>query len=108
MSAGRRLAAAIRRTGDTVVLLRGGERVPFTASIQPELRMKEEAASPIGWGAPGEYTLYAAGDAPEPLPGERLEWRGRFFRVRRAETVYLGAEPFYRRAALYGETEEES
>jgi hypothetical protein len=98
----RRFADAIQAVGGTAFLLRGGERLPFTASIQPRLTAREPDSEPLGIGAARLYNLYAAaaGNGPSPERGDTVEWRGRTYCVESAETFTFQDEDVYYHAVL--------
>jgi hypothetical protein len=101
-------ASAIEAAGQTGYLLRNGERLPFTGSLQPVFHEREAEASPLGVGDTDRFTLYVPceGAAMEIARDDCVMFNGRRFLVRRIETVRAGRVAAYRRAALRAVTPE--
>lgn len=102
MSGPARLRAALERIGGTAYLLAGPAETAFAASIQPDLNLRGEDASPLGVGRSRRAKLYApAGSAAEGLEaGSRLRQGDDVYRVLQAQTVSLGNQALYVWAVL--------
>lgn len=105
-SAARRCADAIRRVGGAAALLKEGERVLFSASIQPRLSEREEDSSPLGIGQPCTYTLFTpwSGAGQALAAGDRVEYQGLHYYVCQVSRQDFQGEPVYRWAVLRQES----
>jgi len=106
---GLRIADALRRAGGAAYLLEeGGGRAGFPASIQPELRLQNQDAGPLGTGRRKRATLYAPCDAVTRRlkPGSRIAGNGAVYRVLQIETLRLAGRELYLWAALEWEEDE--
>jgi len=103
---GLRIRNALRRVGCTVFLLEGGGKIPFTASIQPAIRLQSHDAGPMGIGRRKRAVLYAACNevTKRMAEGSRVRGTGAVYRVLQTETLYLAGREMYIWAALEKET----
>lgn len=105
---GRRCAAAIRRVGAEVTLVRADLRAVFPASIQPRKSGWEPDGDPLGIGCAEYFTMFApCGTQGDRLVcGDTVEFRQDRYHVLRVETMCLSGMPVYRWAVLRRETGE--
>lgn len=99
---GAKVKAALHRLGDKVFLLTPQGEIPFSACIQPALKLQGEESSPLGAGRRGRAVLYApAEDTALSLKAEDLIRAGKdCYRVLQVETRSFRGTPLYVWASL--------
>lgn len=99
---GAKIKAALHRLGDRVFLLTPQGEIPFSACVQPALKLQGEESSPLGAGRRGFAILYA------PAEGAALSLRAEdhiragkdCYQVLQVETRSFQGTPLYVWASL--------
>ena len=100
MSRAGMVRAAIGRIGSEVSLLRDGEVISFTASIQPRFTKAGDESTSDGYCAPVCYEMFSAADTPPLAAGDTILSSHAKYTVLQTEIAFLQGEALYRHTLL--------